>query len=137
MFSKVCSVIFISSLLYLSGCSGKLFTVYKIDVQQGNAVEPEKVDKLEVGMTKEQVEFLLGTPMIRDIFHPDRWDYIYFLIPGYGERERRHLTLFFEADNVSEIIKDQIELPPPDEQEDQEANEAQENSTEESSSVDP
>ena len=94
-----------------SGCSGKLFTVYKIDVQQGNAVEPEKVELLEVGMTKEQVKFLLGTPMVADVFHPDRWDYVYYFIPGYGERERRHLTLHFNGNNISEIVKNQISAP--------------------------
>ena len=98
-------------LLSLSSCSGKLFTVYKIDVQQGNALEPEKVDELEIGMTKEQVKYLLGSPLISDVFHPDRWDYIYFFIPGYGERERRHLSVYFDGGNVSEIKKDQIETP--------------------------
>ena len=98
-------------ILFLFGCSGRLFTVYKIDIQQGNALEPDKVNELEIGMTKEQVKFLLGTPLVTDIFHPDRWDYIYYLIPGYGERERRHLTLFFENNNVSEIVKNQMEEP--------------------------
>lgn len=97
--------------LCLHGCSGKLFTVYKIDVQQGNAVELEQVDKLKIGMNKEQVKFLLGSPLVADIFHPDRWDYVYYFIPGYGERERRHLTLYFKGDNVAEIIKNQIEAP--------------------------
>ena len=105
--------IFISALILgLSGCSGKLFTVYKIDVQQGNAVDFENVEMLKVGMTRDQVKFLLGTPLVADIFHPDRWDYVYYLIPGYGERERRHLTLYFNGDSVSEIIKNQIEAPP-------------------------
>ena len=105
-FSKI---IILSLTLCLCGCSGKLFTVYKINVQQGNAVEPEKVEQLELGMTKEQVKFLLGTPMVADIFHPDRWDYVYYYIPGYGERERRHLTLYFNGNNITEIVKNQIE----------------------------
>ena len=98
--------------LGISGCSGKLFTVYKIDVQQGNAVDFENVEMLKVGMTRDQVKFLLGTPLVADIFHPDRWDYVYYLIPGYGERERRHLTVYFNGDSVSEIIRNQIEAPP-------------------------
>lgn len=93
----------------LQGCSrSKLLTVYKIDIQQGNAVESKKVEQLEIGMSKEQVEFLLGTPLLVDSFHPDRWDYVYFLIPGFGEKERRHLTLMFNGDSVTEIIKHQI-----------------------------
>ena len=104
-------IITLIAALFLSGCSGKLFTVYKIDVQQGNAVEIEKVEQLELGMTKEQVKFLLGTPLITDVFHPDRWDYVYFLLPGYGERERRHLVVYFEGDSVANIMKDQMEAP--------------------------
>ena len=117
MYKPILKIITLSLILSMHGCSGKLFTVYKIDVQQGNAVEPEKVDELEIGMTKEQVKFLLGTPLITDIFHPDRWDYVYYLIPGYGERERRHLTLYFDGGNVSEIIRNQIETPAPVESE--------------------
>ena len=66
--------------LLMAGCGSRLFTVFKIDIQQGNIVDPEKVEQLQVGMTKEQVEFLMGTPLIADPFHPDRWDYVYFLI---------------------------------------------------------
>lgn len=108
----VYTLLILAFTLELSGCSGNLFTVHKIDVQQGNAVDFENVEMLKVGMTRDQVKFLLGTPLVADIFHPDRWDYIYYLIPGYGEIERRHLTIYFNGDNVSEIIKNQIEAPP-------------------------
>ena len=113
---KFLSLIIICALLTsLTSCStkiGRLFTVYKIDVQQGNAVEPEKVRQLEIGMTKNQVEYLMGTPLVTDVFHPDRWDYIYYLIPDYGERERRHVAVFFEGDKVAKIEEDDI--PPPE-----------------------
>jgi|TARA_B110000977_G_scaffold44751_2_gene60879 outer membrane protein assembly factor BamE len=103
---------FIYSLLLcltlLSGCSGELFTIHKIDVQQGNAVEVDKVEQLSIGMTKEQVRFLLGSPMLTDVFHPERWDYVYFLIPGYGEQERRHVSIIFNGDKVTEIVKSGI-----------------------------
>lgn len=103
------SIIFLFVLnLVLLGCDSKLLTVYKIDVQQGNAIEANDVNKITLGMTKEQVQYLLGTPIIIDSFHPDRWDYIYLFIPGYGERERRHLTLIFDRNEVIEIIKDNI-----------------------------
>lgn len=108
----IMSKTFIYSLLLcltlLSGCSGKLFTIHKIDVQQGNAVEVEKVEQLAVGMTKEQVEFLLGSPMLTDIFHPERWDYIYYLIPGYGEKERRHVSIIFNGNKIIEIVKSEM-----------------------------
>lgn len=94
--------------LCLYGCQSKLFTVYKIDVQQGNALEAESVEKVKLGMSTEQVRFILGTPLINDSFHPDRWDYIYLFIPGYGETQRRQLTLLFDRDEVIDIIKRNI-----------------------------
>jgi len=100
-------------LLFISlmGCSGRYFTVHKIDVQQGNAVDPEKVEQLQTGMNKEQVRFLMGTPLINDAFHPNRWDYVYHLIPDYGDIERRHVAVTFEGDTVSNIEKSDMPLP--------------------------
>lgn len=92
----------------LASCSSKLLTVHKIDVQQGNALEAEAVNKVELGMTQEQVQFILGSPLITDSFHPDRWDYIYFYRPGYGEKERRQFTLIFDRGEVIEIDKHNI-----------------------------
>ncbi len=107
------SLRFISILLLstLIGCSGRLFTVHKIDVQQGNAVDPEKVEQLQIGMNKEQVRFLMGTALINDSFHPDRWDYVYHLIPDYGDTERRHVAIFFEGGKVINIEKSDIPSP--------------------------
>ena len=101
-----------------TGCGekiGNLFTVYKIDVQQGNALEQKKVEELRVGMSKEQVRFLLGTPLVQDVFHPDRWDYVYDFIPGYGERERRHIAVFFNGDTVAEIVRSEGDVAYEDE----------------------
>lgn len=95
-------------LFALSACGSKLLTVYKIDVQQGNALDAETVEKVQVGMTKEQVQYVLGSPIITDSFHPDRWDYIYLFTPGYGEQERRHLSLLFDRDEVIDIAKHNI-----------------------------
>jgi len=92
----------------LLACQSKLLTVHKIDVQQGNALDAEMVDKVEIGMTQEQVQYVLGSPLITDSFHPDRWDYIYLFIPGYGEKERRQLTLIFDRGEVIEIDKHNI-----------------------------
>ena len=109
------SLILILSLVVLAGCSGRLFTVHKIDVQQGNAIDPVKVEKLEIGMNKEQVKFLMGSPLVTDVFHPDRWDYVYHLIPDYGDTERYHLTVFFEGGTVTNIEKNEIPEIPPEE----------------------
>jgi outer membrane protein assembly factor BamE len=81
-----------------SGC------VYRMDIQQGNLLDPEQVDQVEVGMTRSQVRFLLGTPMVIDSFDPDRWDYIYSLRRGHSRKvEQRHLVVWFEGDKVTRV----------------------------------
>lgn len=103
---------YILCLTMLAACQSKLLTVHKIDVQQGNALDGETVDKVQIGMTKEQVQYVLGSPLITDSFHPDRWDYIYFFTPGYGKQERKQLTLKFDRDEVIDIAKQNIEAGP-------------------------
>ena len=87
--------------------------VYRMDVQQGNLLDVEQVEQVEVGMTRSQVRFLLGTPMVIDSFDADRWDYIYSLRRGH-ERQvtRRHLVVWFEGDKVTRI-EEPIPLPRP------------------------
>lgn len=85
----------------LSGCSSApgLVTEYRIDVQQGNVLTQEMVSQLRPGLTKDQVRFILGTPMLVDMFHADRWDYVYRLQKGRGnEVEARKFSTFFDAD---------------------------------------
>ena len=89
--------------LLLSGCS-----IYKIDVQQGNTLEAEKVAQLKTGMNKQQVQFLLGTAMLKDPFHPDRWDYVYTFTPGGGEMKKHHLTLHFKNGQLVTIDKSEM-----------------------------
>jgi len=82
----------------LAGCA------YRMDIQQGNIVEQEAIDQVRVGMTRSQVQFLLGTPMIADPFHADRWDYPYYYVRGRrGEPNRRWFTVHFENDRVARI----------------------------------
>ena len=98
--------IVLASLAVSSGC------VYRLSIAQGNLVEQEDLDQVEVGMTRNQVRFLLGTPMIDDPFHNDRWDYVYFLKVGRKDATfKRWVSVLFEDDIVSEIRKDQ-ELDP-------------------------
>ncbi|MBK1679358.1 cell envelope protein SmpA [Rhodocyclus tenuis] len=88
-------------LVAISGCSSvpKLVTEYRIDVQQGNVLTQEMVSQLKPGQTREQVRFILGTPMLIDMFHADRWDYVYRLRKGAtNEVETRRFTVFFDAD---------------------------------------
>lgn len=83
----------------LSGTGG---CVYRMTVQQGNYLDPKQVAQLQVGMTRSQVRFLLGTPMLPDAFDRDRWDYLYFQQVGRLKRpDQRRLTVFFEEDKVA------------------------------------
>lgn len=84
-------------LLSLSACStDNIPGVYRIDIQQGNDVTQEMINQLEPGMTKSQVAYVMGTPLLIDTFHPNRWDYIYSYTPGGGDREQRRITLLFD-----------------------------------------
>ena len=95
-----------AALLLSSGC------VYRASIAQGNLVKEDNLAQLEVGMTRKQVRFLLGTPMIDDPFHRDRWDYVYYLKVGRKDASfKRWVSVFFEDDIVSEIRRDQ-ELDP-------------------------
>ena len=90
---------------------------YRDDVHQGNLVTSEMVLQLEKGMTDAQVQFLLGVPLVRDQFHADRWDYVYFLMRGDGERQLRKLTVFFDENRrVDHWVSDPL---PDEEQADQ------------------
>ena len=77
--------------------------VYVPDVQQGNVITQEMVNQLKVGMNRRQVQFILGTPLIMDPFHQDRWDYYYSLKRGKKYRAKRTLSLFFKGDALTEI----------------------------------
>src|SRR5690242_4682585 len=79
-------------------------TPYKMDIQQGNYVSQDMVAQLKPGMSREQVRYLLGTPLVADIFHGDRWDYVYWREAPDGKREERRVALFFSADNKLERI---------------------------------
>ena len=94
---KLLIIIGVIASLWLTGCS-RWHLVHKIDVQQGNVITQDEVNLLEPGMSRRQVQFVMGSPMIADVFHQDRWDYIYVMWPGYGEPTGVHITLYFEDD---------------------------------------
>ena len=75
--------------------------LYRMDVPQGNRIDASTIDQLRHGMTRSQVQFLLGTPAIVDNYRPDRWHYVYYLKTGDGEVEKRLLTLRFEGDQLA------------------------------------
>ncbi|MFT7405001.1 outer membrane protein assembly factor BamE [Zhongshania sp.] len=100
-------------LVSLAACSSLEFPgVYRLPIDQGNVITQEMVDKLKIGMTRSQVEYVMGTPLVRDTFSPDRWDYIYSLNDQNNEKqERHHLTAFFVDGKLSEFDTD-IKLSP-------------------------
>lgn len=99
-------------ILSLSACStDKIPGVYRIDIQQGNDVTQDMLNQLKPEMTKKQVAYVMGTPLLIDTFHPDRWDYIYSFHPGNGQREQRRLTLFFTDDKLDHIEGDTRTVP--------------------------
>jgi outer membrane protein assembly factor BamE len=86
-----------------SGC------VYRMDIQQGNYLEGKTVDQLQVGMTRSQVRYLLGTPMVPDLFDKDRWDYLYYFQRGRLKRpEQRHVIVYFKDDKVASFDRDNV-----------------------------
>lgn len=94
----------------LSGCSldpwGWLPGIYRVDIQQGNAITDAMVSQLQPGMSKRQIAYLMGTPLIQDAFHQERWDYIYTVEPGGQERTSKRVTLYFEKDQLVGIDGD-------------------------------
>jgi outer membrane protein assembly factor BamE len=95
-----------SLILVLGVLLGSAGCVYRPTIQQGNLLKSEDVDQVTVGMTRSQVRYLLGTPMLADPFDPQRWDYIYTLQRGRERsRDRAHYIVHFEGDKVSRIEK--------------------------------
>ena len=97
----------------LAGCSSwpsmpKLgvpsLTPYKIDIQQGNFVDQEMLAKLQPGMTRAQVKFVMGTPLVTDVFHANRWDYIYIYRKDGKVIEQRRAVLYFDGDKLERVV---------------------------------
>jgi len=88
------------SILSLTAC-----TIHRLDVQQGNIIKDELVEQLKPGISKRQVRFIMGTPLIEDPFHANRWDYVFTMQPGTTRKmtEYRQLSVFFEGDKLVSI----------------------------------
>jgi outer membrane protein assembly factor BamE len=97
--------------LLLAGCQSVTLpglSAYKIDIQQGNYVTQDMVAKLKPGMTRSQVKFALGTPLIADPFHPDRWDYVYVLHKKGKLVAQRRIIAVFQGDKLVRIEGDVV-----------------------------
>jgi len=96
----------------LGGCttwtSLGFLTPYKVDIQQGNVVKQEDVSKLKPGLTKAEVKNILGTPLLNDPFHVDRWDYIYWYRAGNTVTEQHRFTVIFEQGKLARVDGDVV-----------------------------
>ena len=98
----------LASSTLLCGC------VYRMNIQQGNYLEGRTVDQLQVGMTRSQVRYLLGTPMVPDAFDKGRWDYLYYFKKGRLKRpEERHLIVWFKEEKVERFERNNVPESPP------------------------
>lgn len=114
--ARCCAIVPVLAVALLAGCRNSPIAVdvpkipgvtpYRMVIQQGNFVSSEMVAQLKPGMTKEQVRFVLGTPLVNDIFHADRWDYVFFREMPNGKKEQRNLSVIFEKDRLARVLGD-------------------------------
>ena len=97
------TLVLVASLVGLSACSS---WVYRIDIPQGNFLEQKDIDKLRVAMTKEQVKYVLGSPVASNAFDNDTWHYFYALKSGRGDNFEKRLIVEFENDKLKDIRGD-------------------------------
>jgi len=113
---KLIRICLIASVLALaasiSACSTLRFPgVFRIDIGQGNIISEGAREKLKLGMTPRQVEYVLGSPVIKDPLHPDRWDYVYNYESGKGGFVENRLTLYFDSERLQKIDDSQFKDP--------------------------
>ena len=101
-------LLFLGMTWFLSSC-----TIYKIDVRQGNLVTQEMLDQLELEMSTQKVQLIMGTPLIVDVFHQHRWDYLYSFQPGGSQREQRHISLYFDDSQRLQRVEGDVKIGKP------------------------
>jgi outer membrane protein assembly factor BamE len=92
----------------LGACSVRMPTAYSPPLQQGNVIEQASLSKLKPGMTRAQVRFVLGTPLVVDVFRNDRWDYVYLLRRQGEAPQQRRVTVIFDGDLLARIEGDVV-----------------------------
>ena len=109
---RITAAAVLSAAVMLGGCGSvtdylpHFLKPYRPDVQQGNVITSDMVDQLRPGMTRDQVKFMLGTPLLTDAFHPDQWDYLYYLNPRVGAPQRRNLVVYFKDNRLDHFSSD-------------------------------
>lgn len=111
LISRLYQIFPLAVLFVLAGCGSwsnpiDRISPHRIDIQQGNAITQDMLEKLKPGMTPSQVRFILGTPLVVDPFHKDRWDYVYLLEKGRTRVEHRRVTVIFENDKLKGLEGD-------------------------------
>lgn len=102
------------AVLLLPGCGVPTIpgvTPYRMEIQQGNFVTQDMVSRLSPGMSKEQVRIILGTPLLTDIFHADRWDYVYWRDARDGKPEQRKFAVHFSDGKLARLDGDIVAKP--------------------------
>ena len=95
---RTAAILSAAALALAGGC------VYRVNIPQGNYLEAKMLEQVQVGMTRSQVRFVLGTPMIADPFHPDQWDYLYYFKDGKTRKvETRLVIVYFAEEKVSKV----------------------------------
>lgn len=102
-------------IMTLPACSGipnlSFPGVYRINIPQGNLITQEMVDQLRPGLSKRQVSYIMGNPLIKDTFDQDRWDYVYSIQIGGGERMQERLSVYFEDGLLARFDGDFSQTP--------------------------
>ena len=111
----------VAPFVLVGGCSGGYFgnmfssdfyRFYRMDIAQGNLLDEDAVARVKTGLTKRQVVYLLGRPVLSSMFHDERWDYIYYLDSLQKEEQKYlRLTLFFDGDRVTRVRKPRRRQP--------------------------
>ncbi|MFV0276343.1 MAG: outer membrane protein assembly factor BamE [Parahaliea sp.] len=103
------SLFILLCVLVLGGCSSLGFPgVYRIDIEQGNLVDQKMVDQLKPGMSRRQVRFILGTPLVEDPFNPSRWDYPYVIRNGQTVIRKAQMSVHFDGDQLVDVTGDRL-----------------------------
>ena len=108
---RLYSILVLLCVFLFSSCSWIQFpSIHKVTVQQGNIVSQEMVDKLQIGMTKTQVQYILGTALVIDTFDPSRWDYYFTKVDSNNNKTKQQLILRFNQDNTLLSIEGDLSI---------------------------